>query len=284
MPDAPPPAPLPSTALPTARIEDVPHVAFCLLDARGRVLAARDADRPFYAASTIKLHVLLAALRRADQGLLDLAAEVPATRTFRGHDGAPFTLDGDHLDPTHPEPGTPIAVGALLRRMIDRSSNEATDTVLELIGVPAVARTIADLGLRATRVERPIGDAAALAAGLTNETTAADLAQTLRALVRADGTPLTPASRTLAREALAAQRLRAIATELRADVPVGSKSGEVEGIRHDVAVLGDPDGEDARILAILTAGYELPQADELIRSLVRALLPELCADESDLRR
>ena len=92
--------------LPTAAAPDEVAVSHCLLDAEGRVLSAAGAARPYYAASTIKLHVLVAALRAAEQGMLDLSAQVPATRTFRGADGRPFTLEGDHLDPTHPENGS----------------------------------------------------------------------------------------------------------------------------------------------------------------------------------
>src|SRR5699024_5622902 len=251
-------------SIPTAAAPTQPTLAYALADARGQLLAAERADHPFYAASTIKLHVLLAALQAADgteagkdgpgdeplldldqrvpatrtflgadgteagkdgpgdEPLLDLDQSVPATRTFLGADGKPFTLGGDHLDATHPAERSPVTVRELLRRMIDRSSNEATDHVLTLIGLEAVAETIAGLGLSGTRVERLIGDAAAIERDLTNETTPADLVATVRALVAprtgegrgADGrgTWLSASSRELAREALAAQQIPIIAT------------------------------------------------------------------------
>lgn len=68
--------------LPTAAPPADVRLAHCLLDAQGTVLSAHAPDLPFYAASTIKLHVLLAALRAADEGRLDVMAEVPAARTF----------------------------------------------------------------------------------------------------------------------------------------------------------------------------------------------------------
>src|SRR5699024_11757149 len=114
---------------------------------------------------TCKLHMMLTE-RNTDNGtgagydgpgdepLLDLDQSVPATRTFLGADGKPFTLGGDHLDATHPAERSPVTVRELLRRMIDRSSNEATDHVLTLIGLDAVAEAIAGLGLSGTRVER----------------------------------------------------------------------------------------------------------------------------------
>lgn len=251
------------------------RVSSILLDGRGRVLAADEPDRPYYAASTIKLHVLLAALRAADRGALDLDATLPATRTFTGADVTRFTLAGDHLDPTHPGEGDPIAVRELLVRMIDRSSNEATNAVLALVGLDAVADVIAELGLRGTRVERAIGDPAAVAAGLTNETTARDLAVTLHAL--ASGAAVSPGATRSALAALRAQRIRVIATVLRPGVDAGSKSGEVDGFRHDVAFVGDPAGDGVRYLAVLTAGLPLAAADAEIRRRARELLGEAAA-------
>ncbi|APX33861.1 serine hydrolase [Brachybacterium sp. P6-10-X1] len=260
--------------IPTAAAPDHVAVSACLLDAEGAVLAADDADRPYYAASTIKLHVLLAALRAADAGSLDLDESVPATRTFLGAGSAPFTLGGDHLDPTHPADGDSVRVRELLTRMIDRSSNEATDHVIELIGLDAVADAITELGLTSTRVERMIGDASALAAGATNETSAADLARTMRALVRPTA-ELSPSSRGLARTALRAQQIPVIARALREGVPWGSKSGWVDGYRHDVAFLDDPDSPDVRFLAVMTAGLDPEDADVRILRVVRELCPDL---------
>ncbi|OYN90509.1 serine hydrolase [Parenemella sanctibonifatiensis] len=248
--------------IPTATPPDENMVSFQLLDAAGRVLAGEDADRPYYAASTIKLHVALAVLAAADRGELDLTAEVSATRTFTGAGDEPFTLTGDHLDPSHPTDGSPIEVGELLRRMIDRSSNEATNHLIELVGLPAVAATIADLGLRATRVERLIGDAAALASGATNETSAADLAYTMLSVVRRDDPTLTAALRD--------QQIPIIGTALPAGSVWGSKSGWVEGFRHDVAFVGEAD--QLRALAVMTAGLEEAAADRRITALARELL------------
>lgn len=259
-------------SLPTAAAPTEVRIAHCLLDADGTVLSSAREEEAFYAASTIKLHVLLAVLREAGAGRVDLDAEVPATRTFTGADGEPFTLAGDHLDPTHPEPGTPIAVRELARRMIDRSSNEATDQLLELVGLPALAAVVGELGLGATRVERAIGDGSALARGLTNETSAADLARTMHHLVV--GLGLAADSRALALEALRAQRIPVIGTVLREDVRWGSKSGWVDGYRHDVAVLEAPDGQELHVLAVLTSGMEAATADRKVAALARGLLPE----------
>ncbi|MGP9844917.1 serine hydrolase [Brachybacterium sp. 107] len=264
--------------IPTAAAPDQVSVSYCLLDAEGRTISAQGAEQSYYAASTIKLHVMLTALQATSRGALDLDQQVPATRTFTGSDGTPFALGGDHLDPTHPADGEQVSVRELLARMIDRSSNEATDHLVELVGLGAVAETIASLGLRETRVERLIGDASALATGATNETSAADLARTMRALVQQDGrAESTTASVELARDALRAQRIPVIASALADGVDWGSKSGWVEGYRHDVAFVGDPDSKELRVLAVMTAGLAPEEADERIGELVRELLSDVAA-------
>lgn len=260
---------IPTAAAPTDRL-----VSWCLLSSRGKILDAEDPARPFYAASTIKLHVLAAVLRAADAGTLDLTETAPATRTFTGHDGGSFSLTGDHLDPTHPPDGHPISLDELAIRMIDRSSNEATNHLIELVGLPAVAAEIDRLRLVATRVERLIGDASALEEGLTNETCAADLARTMPALVRGRG--FSVRSRDLARHALRAQRIPIIAKALKSSTPWGSKSGWVDGYRHDVIVIGRPRRREARYLAVMTSGLERSEADEGIRMIARQLLPRYC--------
>lgn len=262
-------------SLPTAAAPTEVRLAHCLLDADGAVLSAARAEEPFYAASTIKLHVLLAVLRAAEQGELDLAAELPATCTFTGADGEEFTLSGGHLDPTHPEPGTKLALRDLATRMIDRSSNEATDQLLELVGLDAVAAVVGKLGLTATRVERLIGDAAALERGLTNETSAADLARTMHHLVAGPG--LSGDFRELALAALRAQTIPIIGSVLRDGVRWGSKSGWVDGYRHDVAFFEDPARAGRRILAVMTAGLAEDEADARITALAAELLPGLTA-------
>src|SRR5699024_12639770 len=77
-----------------------------------------------------------------------------------------------------------------------------------------------------------------------------------------------------------AQRIPVIARALRDGVRWGSKSGWVDGYRHDVAFVGDPEGEDLRQMAVMTAGLAPQEADARIAERVRQLLPDLavCTD------
>ena len=145
----------------------------------GTVLADHHGTREFYAASTLKVGVLLTALRAVEAGTVDLADPLVSTRTFTGADGEPFTLSGDHVDPELPTPGSPLTLHEALAAMMSRSSNEATNLVLGHVGLAAVARTLADAGTARTRVERLIGDPVGVARGLALRTSPADLVRLL---------------------------------------------------------------------------------------------------------
>lgn len=245
-----------------------PRISFTCTDATGTVIAARDEYRPYYAASTMKVAVLLTALRRVAAGSLDLAAPVTATATFTGH-GAAFTLDGDHLDEKFPPPGTELTVAQVLTPMITRSTNEATNLAIQLVGLEAIGQVVADLELVATRVERMIGDVDAREAGLTNEVCSRDLTTLTRAVLTdalGVGAELTSFGTGL----LQAQELPIIGAVLPAGTRWGSKSGWIDGIRHDLAFAGEPGSE--LHLAVCTEELSQPAADQAIGALAQALL------------
>ena len=264
-----------SASLPTAPPPTQARIAYCLIDADGYIAAesaAPSAAEPFYAASTIKLHVALAAVRAAARGDLDLDAQIPASRETPGRHGRPVVLDGDHLTADEPADGTPLTIAELVRRAISISSNTATNQLISRVGLDAIAAVIEDLRLESTRVERMIGDVVALEEGCTNETTARDLARTVRTILTEPGD-----GGALIRDALRHQSIPIILTALAPGAVGGSKSGWVDGYRHDVAFV-HADVEDprrARVLAVMTAGLEEADADERILALARKLLGDL---------
>ncbi|WP_374928069.1 serine hydrolase [Kytococcus sedentarius] len=250
-----------------------PAVGYTLTDEHGTVLAEHEGTREFYAASTIKVAVLLTTLRAVEAGRASLTDPLVATRTFTGADGAPFTLVGDHTDPELPAPGSPLTLREALAAMMARSSNEATNLVLGQVGLPAVARTVTDAGATSTRVDRLIGDPVAVARGLALRTSPADLARLLR-LTTAPG--LLTEQHHLAAELMTHPRLAPIGAAVAPGVPWLSKSGEVEGYRHDVARIGAPGSPGCRYLAVCTQGVSRAAGDAVVAALTRALVPQHC--------
>ena len=253
--------------------DGVGSVSFTLRDSSGRVLASRGGDVVYYAASTIKLAVAMAVVEEVEAGGLTWDRTVPSTHSFVSARGGVFSLadDPDEMDTELPPDGTPISVRDLLEAMIDRSSNEATDMLLALVGIPRVQRLCREQGMRLLHIERQIGDLAARDAGQPNEVTSDELSLLmLRAVGRGWGAERGGIA--FLRHALSRQRFPVIADVLPVGVPWGSKSGWVTGINHDVAFIGDPDADGLLVLAVCTRGYEEQPAHEVIRAVAVAAL------------
>lgn len=219
-----------------------PEIASVCADLSGRRRTQEQPDEQFYAASTMKVPVMIALFRAYEAGDLDLDSELPVTTTFRSVvDGSPFRMDPDDVDADlAAREGSVLPVRDLIERMITDSSNEATDILLQCIDLAAVQAAVEDLGASRTVIARPIGDMRAVEAGIQNLVTADDLVTILTAIVT--GKAASAESCVQMAEILARQRHRVgIPDALPAEVPTASKGGWVTRLRHDVAVVWPPD-------------------------------------------
>jgi beta-lactamase class A len=220
----------------------------------------RDADEPVYAASLIKVPLATAAERRHRRGEIDLDAEVPVHADFDSQvAGERFALEqlDDQDDRTWAQVGGQETLRELRRRAVVDSSNIATNLLLERVGVPEVAAVLADAGCSArTTITRGIGDVAAREAGLTNEVTARDLGLVLTH---------TPA----AIEAVMREQTHrdAIPAGLPAGTTVANKTGWVDGITHDMAIVRPEDGEPFALVVLTRTDLSNEAGDELIADL-----------------
>ncbi|MEP6667308.1 MAG: serine hydrolase, partial [Nocardioidaceae bacterium] len=203
------------------------------------------ADARHYAASTMKLALVMAAYREAEAGRVDLDAPVLI------HDGFASAVGGEHFwmdadDDSDPEPwrrmGTEVSLRWLCHRAIVKSSNLATNLVLDATGTHPVTDVLSAVGATGSVVARGIEDCVARDSGLQNFVTAADLACTLQAL-HAEKVA-TPETCHEILSVLSAQQINdAIPAGLPRSAKVAHKSGWVEGISHDAAIIypGDAD-------------------------------------------
>ncbi len=108
----------------------------------GRELAYR-AHEPVVIASVAKVPIVLALYREADAGGLDVTApqQLSPTRRSRGLTGLSAMQDGAVL-----------SLRDLAYLALAVSDNAAADAVLDVVGLPAVASALGDLGLTGTRV------------------------------------------------------------------------------------------------------------------------------------
>lgn len=250
------------------------RVSVWLGDLDGAVHLTRDADSPHYAASTMKLPLLVAAHRLHERGLLDLDEAVPVHNRFTSAaDGSEYSLErGDDQDD---ETWDALGLTRTLRRLAEhatvQSGNLATNLLLERVGPGAVDEVLTEAGCSGgTVLPRGIADAVARESGLDNVVTAADLGLVLRGV----------AARSLAEPGTCEEVEAVLARQQHRDgIPrglpdgtyVANKSGWVEGVSHDVALVRPLDAP-AYALVVLTTS-DLPEADaaHLIAAVSRAV-------------
>jgi beta-lactamase class A len=240
----------------------------------GETALALEDDVAHYAASTMKLPLLVAAYRRAERGEIDLDRAVAVRNDFASAlDGSPFSLDraDDQDDQTWDRIGSTMTLRELACHCVVRSGNLATNLLLELVGSGEVATVLADAGCSGTTaLPRGIEDAAAREGGLDNVVTAHDLALVMCGV----------ADRSLAEERTCADIEQVLARQEHRDkIPAGlpentyvaNKTGWVEGVAHDVALVR-PEDRAPYVLAVCTT-LDVPEdaANELIAGLSRAV-------------
>lgn len=210
-------------------------------------------DLPMHAASTMKVPVMIELFRRADERAIDL----DGTTTFQNRfasivDGSPYTLSKD--DDADPEPyalaGTPVTWRALNEHMITRSSNLATNVLIDRLGAAAVNATARRLGADGITVLRGVEDQKAFDKGLNNTTTARALGVLLEAIET--GAAASPAACAAMRDVLLRQTERGeIPAGLPPDVKVAHKTGWITATTHDAAIVYPPRGRPY-VLVVLT--------------------------------
>jgi len=230
-------------------------------------------DTVVHAASTMKVPVLVALHRRAHLGKLDLDMPVEVRNEFRSIvDGSPYALDvaDDSDEELYDHIGEEMPASELARRMIVRSSNLATNLLVDVLGAEEIQRTIEDLGVRDMRVLRGVEDIPAYRAGLSNTATARDLAVLLAAIAEGEAVSASDSAAMLA--VLEAQEFNDLVPGgLPPGTRVAHKTGSITGIRHDAAVVL-PDGEAPYVLVVLTRGFERTErAAEAIRAVAAAV-------------
>ena len=223
------------------------------------------ADTVFHAASTMKVPVMIEVLRRAQAGAFSLDQEILLVNQFASlADGSPFSLnmadDGDSV--LYAQVGERVKIRELLQRMIVRSSNLATNQLIELVGAANVTATAHSLGAGRISVLRGVEDQKAFDRGMINTTTSADLATLLEGIEK--GTVLSSDNSGVMREILLAQEFN---EKIPAGLPPGTrvahKTGEITAVSHDAAIVYPP-GRKPYVLVVLTKGLRESSASSTL--------------------
>ncbi len=210
-------------------------------------------DRWYHAASTIKLAVLLGLFAGFHQGRYVPEARLHVRNRFRSaFDGSAFRVQSERDADSEVQAaiGRTMRLGELARNMIIRSSNLATNLLLDLLGIEFLQRTLDEFGLKGVDLIRGVEDELSFENGINNRVTAAGLVQLLRVIAeeRAFSTEL---SRRMI-DILHEQEFRSgIPAGLPTGARVAHKTGEISTIAHDAGVVYLPK-RPPYIVAILT--------------------------------
>ena len=209
-------------------------------------------DRSFHAASTIKVAVLLAIFRAADQGRLRLDDSLHVrNRFFSAADGSVFhvSLDRDATPELYQSVGRTARIATLAHVMISGSSNLATNLLLDFVGVEYARRVLSEAQVDEVELRRGVEDHLAHDRGINNEATANGLLKLMSA-VRGDF--LTNESKQEVLRILLEQRFNSmIPARLPKHATVAHKTGEISTACHDIGIVYLPEREPY-IAAILT--------------------------------
>lgn len=225
----------------------------------------------FHAASTMKVPVLFELYRRADEGTLRLDDRIPLANRFASIvDGSPYALAmaDDSDDALYDRIGGTITYRELAERMIVRSSNLATNVLIERLDPTRVTSRARALGGEGVVVRRGVEDGLAFRAGLNNVTTARGLGRLMAALER--GEVASAAATDSMRATLMRQEFN---DEIPAGLPAGTrvahKTGWITATTHDAAIVYPPGGTPF-VLVILTRNIpERAVAQRLMADLAR---------------
>jgi beta-lactamase class A len=143
-----------------------------------------------------------------------------------------------------------MRVRELARAMIVRSSNLATNLLLDYVGLEAARRVLKEARMEGIELKRGVEDTAAFEQGVNNEVTAEGLARCFRLLcqegfVRAE-------TREQMIEVLCAQEFNGmIPAPLPKEARVAHKTGEISTVCHDAGIVFLP-RRRPYVVAILT--------------------------------
>ena len=220
--------------------EAVYSVAFKRYDI-GQILKI-DADRIMHAASTMKLPVMMRLMEMVEKGELALDRPITIKNRFKSIvDGSEYEIDEDSDQSLYGKVGKQLPLIEVMELMIVRSSNLATNLLVELAGPDEIMALMKRIGARNIKVLRGVQDLKAYEAGLSNECSAAAMLTVLDAVL--DPAYFSATSRKTMMDILYKQEFHDM---IKPGLPKGSrvanKPGSISTVSHDAAIVDLPDG------------------------------------------
>lgn len=221
----------------------------------------------FHAASTMKTPILIELFRQARAGQFSLTDSMVIKNSFRSIvDGSEYRLDSadDSELELYKNIGRKKTISSLAYEMIIRSSNLATNLLIELVKPVNVMATMKALGAKDTKVLRGVEDNKAFQKGLNNTTTAYDLALLLEKMANRKLVDSAASEQMI--DVLLDQRFNEIIPALLPeDVKVAHKTGSITGVQHDSGIVFLPDG--SKYILVMLSRFEPPDEKKVVEAM-----------------
>lgn len=182
-------------------------------------------EKVFQSASTIKIPIMVEILRQVEMGKCSLVEKTK----IDDKDKVDFSIISE------------LSVGEysildLITLMIIISDNTATNLLIDLAGYDSINNLLEGLSLKNTHLNRKMMDFQAIKEGRKNTTTPTDMAIILEKIYRSE--ILNKEHSKLALDIMKRQLHRdAIPRYLREDTLIAHKTGELDGLNHDIGIV-----------------------------------------------
>lgn len=211
----------------------------------------------FHAASTMKTPVMIEVYKQAAAGRFSLNDSVVLKNVFKSIvDSSLFSLNAkDDSDTSlYQHLGEKISLYNLVYDMIIRSSNLATNMVIEMVNAHNVSQTMRQLGANKIQVLRGVEDSKAFDKGLNNITTANDLMVIYEKMAKGEIVD-SASSQAMIKILLNQEFNEIIPARLPKDVKVAHKTGNITHVLHDSGIVFLPNGKKY-VLVILSKNLQ----------------------------
>ncbi len=222
-----------------------------------------NADASMHPASTMKVPVMMEVFRQAQAGIFSLDDSVEIYNSFKSIvDGSEFTLSvaDDSETAFYARLGERETIRELNRLMIVRSSNLATNILMDLVGVQRVDLFLKELGVKDINIIREIENNKAYKLNMNNSCSARGLTRMMRLI--AEGKVI---SKEVSDEMIAVMLGQEFNESIPALLPsstrVAHKTGWTGAFFHDTGIVF-PSKRKPYAISLLTSGFPESNEDE----------------------
>ena len=218
------------------------ELGFVIKDLRSGHAIVHDADKRFPSASMVKVPIMAACYKAAEEGRISLADVITLKRTDKVRGSGTLRAAA---------PGTSVTVERLIELMITGSDNTAANMLIDLLGFEYLRSAFKDFGLDQTNLSRKMMDFSSRAKGIENYTTPREMADILEKIYRR--TCVSPEASEKCLVCLKGQKVNdRIPRYLPRKVLVAHKTGLENKVCHDAGIVFADKGDV--LICVLTEG------------------------------